>query len=53
MDLSELRQISQIQESFLNARRDELWIIDQHVAHERILFPYHLLLSIELVQNIN
>ncbi|MCL4401954.1 MAG: DNA mismatch repair endonuclease MutL [Acidobacteria bacterium] len=37
--LSDLRPLGQIQESFIVAAgRDGLWIIDQHVAHERILF---------------
>jgi DNA mismatch repair protein MutL len=37
--LPELRPLGQIQESFIIAAgRDGLWIIDQHVAHERILF---------------
>jgi DNA mismatch repair protein MutL len=37
--LSELRPLGQIHESFIVAAgRDGLWIIDQHVAHERILF---------------
>jgi DNA mismatch repair protein MutL len=37
--LSELRPIGQIHESFIIAAgRDGLWIIDQHVAHERVLF---------------
>ncbi len=37
--LSELRPLGQLHESFiLAAGRDGLWIIDQHVAHERILF---------------
>ena len=37
--LSELRPLGQILESFIIAAgRDGLWIIDQHVAHERILF---------------
>ncbi|MGP8245463.1 MAG: DNA mismatch repair endonuclease MutL [Bryobacteraceae bacterium] len=37
--LSELRPLGQIHESFIVAAgRDCLWIIDQHVAHERILF---------------
>jgi DNA mismatch repair protein MutL len=37
--LSELRPLGQIHESFIIAvGRDGLWIIDQHVAHERILF---------------
>ena len=38
-DLADLRLLGQIYESFLIAvGRDGLWIIDQHVAHERILF---------------
>lgn len=37
--LRELRPLGQVQESFIVAAgRDGLWIIDQHVAHERILF---------------
>ena len=37
--LSDLRVLGQIHESFIVAAgRDGLWIIDQHVAHERILF---------------
>ena len=37
--LNDLRPLGQIHESFiLAAGRDGLWIIDQHVAHERILF---------------
>ncbi|HTR37396.1 MAG TPA: DNA mismatch repair endonuclease MutL [Bryobacteraceae bacterium] len=37
--LSDLRPLGQIQDSFIIAAgRDGLWIIDQHVAHERILF---------------
>jgi DNA mismatch repair protein MutL len=37
--LSDLRPLGQLQESFIiAASRDGLWIIDQHVAHERILF---------------
>ena len=39
MDLGNLRPLGQIHESFIIAAgRDGLWIIDQHVAHERILF---------------
>jgi DNA mismatch repair protein MutL len=37
--LADLRPLGQLHESFiLAAGRDGLWIIDQHVAHERILF---------------
>jgi DNA mismatch repair protein MutL len=37
--LKDLRPLGQLHESFiLAAGRDGLWIIDQHVAHERILF---------------
>jgi DNA mismatch repair protein MutL len=37
--LRELRPLGQVRESFIVAvGRDGLWIIDQHVAHERILF---------------
>jgi DNA mismatch repair protein MutL len=37
--LSDLRPLGQVHESFIIAAgRDGLWIIDQHVAHERILF---------------
>ncbi len=37
--LPELRPLGQLHESFIVAAgRDGMWIIDQHVAHERILF---------------
>jgi DNA mismatch repair protein MutL len=37
--LRDLRSLGQIHDSFIIAAgRDGLWIIDQHVAHERILF---------------
>ncbi|HUJ50433.1 MAG TPA: hypothetical protein VLW25_09540, partial [Bryobacteraceae bacterium] len=37
--LGDLRPLGQIHESFIVAAgRDGLWIIDQHVAHERVLF---------------
>jgi DNA mismatch repair protein MutL len=37
--LADLRPLGQLQESFILAgSRDGLWIVDQHVAHERILF---------------
>ena len=39
MALSSLRPLGQIRESFILAvNSDGLWIIDQHVAHERVLF---------------
>jgi DNA mismatch repair protein MutL len=37
--LPDLRPLGQLHESFIiAAARDGLWLIDQHVAHERILF---------------
>ncbi len=37
--LTDLRPLGQLHDSFIIAAgRDGLWIIDQHVAHERILF---------------
>ena len=37
--LTRLRPLGQIHNSFIIAAgKDGLWIIDQHVAHERILF---------------
>jgi len=37
--LADLRPLGQLHDSFIIAAgRDGLWIIDQHVAHERILF---------------
>lgn len=37
--LPDLRPLGQLHDSFvIGAGRDGLWIIDQHVAHERILF---------------
>ncbi len=37
--LGDLRPLGQLHDSFiLAAGRDGLWIVDQHVAHERILF---------------
>lgn len=37
--LGDLRPLGQLHESFIVAAgRDGLWIIDQHVAHERVLF---------------
>jgi DNA mismatch repair protein MutL len=41
--LSELRPLGQVSSSFIVAVNGEgLWIIDQHVAHERVLFEQHL-----------
>ena len=38
-DLGSLRALGQLRDSFILAVNDDgLWIIDQHVAHERILF---------------
>ena len=39
VSLSSLRPLGQLRESFILAvNHDGLWIIDQHVAHERVLF---------------
>ncbi len=39
IDIGDLRPLGQLHHSFIIAAgRDGLWIIDQHVAHERILF---------------
>jgi DNA mismatch repair protein MutL len=39
----DLHPIGQVQESFIVATNAEgLWIVDQHVAHERVLFERHL-----------
>ena len=39
----DLRPLGQVQESFIVATNSQgLWLIDQHVAHERILFECHL-----------
>jgi DNA mismatch repair protein MutL len=41
--LSDLRPLGQIHASFIVAAgRDGLWLVDQHVAHERILFEQTL-----------
>lgn len=45
---TDLRPLGQVEESFVVATNAEgLWIIDQHVAHERILFERHLRLRRE------
>jgi len=42
-ELAELRPLGQIQESFIVAASPSgLWLIDQHVAHERVLFERFL-----------
>ncbi len=39
----DLEPLGQVQESFIVATNGEgLWIVDQHVAHERVLFERHL-----------
>jgi DNA mismatch repair protein MutL len=44
----DLRPLGQVQESFIVATNAQgLWIIDQHVAHERILFEQHVRLRLE------
>jgi len=41
--LSELKPLGQVNASFIVAVNPEgLWIVDQHVAHERVLFEQHL-----------
>jgi DNA mismatch repair protein MutL len=41
--LAELKPLGQVSASFIVAVNAEgLWIIDQHVAHERVLFEQHL-----------
>jgi DNA mismatch repair protein MutL len=41
--LTDLKPLGQVNSSFIVAVNEEgLWIIDQHVAHERILFEQHL-----------
>jgi DNA mismatch repair protein MutL len=40
---ADLRPLGQVQDSYIVATNAEgLWIIDQHVAHERVLFEHHL-----------
>jgi len=41
--IGELRPLGQVNSSFIVAVNSEgLWIVDQHVAHERVLFEQHL-----------
>ena len=41
--LADLKPLGQVNASFIVAVNSEgLWIIDQHVAHERVLFEQHL-----------
>jgi DNA mismatch repair protein MutL len=43
-----LHPLGQVHESFIVAVNEEgLWIIDQHVAHERVLFEHHLSMRLE------
>jgi DNA mismatch repair protein MutL len=40
---ADLQPLGQVQDSFIVATNAEgLWIVDQHVAHERVLFERHL-----------
>ena len=42
-DILDLKPLGQVSSSFIVAVNGEgLWIIDQHVAHERVLFEQHL-----------
>lgn len=42
--IADLRPLGQVNSSFIVAVNGEgLWIIDQHVAHERVLFEQHLM----------
>ncbi|MFZ3331462.1 MAG: DNA mismatch repair endonuclease MutL [Candidatus Acidiferrales bacterium] len=42
-DIADLKPLGQVSSSFIVAVNGEgLWIIDQHVAHERVLFEQHL-----------
>jgi DNA mismatch repair protein MutL len=42
-DIADLKPLGQVSSSFIVAVNAEgLWIVDQHVAHERVLFEQHL-----------
>ena len=42
-EIADLKPLGQVRNSFIVAINSEgLWIIDQHVAHERVLFEQHL-----------
>jgi DNA mismatch repair protein MutL len=42
-EIADLKPLGQVSSSFIVAVNSEgLWIIDQHVAHERVLFEQHL-----------
>jgi len=42
-EISDLKPLGQVNNSFIVAVNGEgLWIVDQHVAHERVLFEQHL-----------
>ena len=41
--IADLKPLGQVSASFIVAVNGEgLWIVDQHVAHERVLFEQHL-----------
>ena len=41
--IADLKPLGQVNASFIVAvNRDGLWLVDQHVAHERVLFEQHL-----------